>query len=351
MLRGGGDAYLNSETGTGKTLAYLLPILGALELEPPATQAIVAAPTHELALQIHRQCCDLAQNAGMPVRALLLIGGTPLDRQVEKLKARPHVVVGTPGRLQELIQMGKLKTPAIRTLVLDEADRLLADEGVAQVQKIVRALPPNRQIVCVSATEQAESSQALAAITPELPMLRPGAAATVNADITHLYLFCQERDKPRVLRQLLRATDPERALVFTHQNTTAENVAAQLEHHGITAAALHGANDKFARKQAMDDFRSGAAQVLIASDVAARGLDLPGVTHIVNLDMPSESKAYLHRAGRTGRAGVPGVCITLVTERDARLVRRYERELGIGLQCVMLRAGQLHAAHDAKQHG
>ena len=346
VLQAGTDAYLNAETGTGKTLGYLLPIFGRLDTTEAATQAMIVAPTHELAIQIHRQCCDLAQNAGWPVRSLLLIGGTSMDRQLDKLKSKPHVVVGSPGRIRELMGMGKLKTQAVRTFVIDEADRLLIAEGLPVLRAIVQGLPRQRQLVFASATQQPESAGAIATLAPGLVMLRPGAAA-VNADITHLYLVCEERDKPRVLRQLLHATRPERALVFAHLNTTAERVAAQLAHHQIAAAQLHGAIDKRGRKQSMDDFRSGRAQVMVASDVAARGLDIPGITHVFNLDVPSQSKAYLHRVGRTGRAGARGEAITLMTEAEARLVRRYESDLGIVLQRVRLREGRMIAADGA----
>jgi superfamily II DNA/RNA helicase len=178
-------------------------------------------------------------------------------------------------------------------------------------------------------------------------MLRP-ASSTLKTDITHLYLVCEERDKPRLLRQLLHATRPERALVFVHLNSTAERVAAQIAHHKIPASKLHAAIDKQGRKQSMDDFRSGRVPVLVASDVAARGLDIPGITHVFNLDVPSESKAYLHRVGRTGRAGARGEAISLITNNEVRLVRRYGRELGMVLQHVRLRAGRLIAADDTR---
>jgi superfamily II DNA/RNA helicase len=347
VLEAGGDAYLNSETGTGKTLAYLLPIFGRLDLTLAATQALIVAPTHELAIQIHRECCDLAQNAKWPVRSLLLIGGTPLDRQIEKLKSKPQVVVGSPGRIHELMSMGKLKAQGIRTLVIDEADRLLIAEDLAVLGVIVDRLPRGRQLVFSSATEQPESTKVIATLAPHHAMLRP-ASSTVKTDITHLYLLCEERDKPRLLRQLLHATRPERALVFVHLNSTAERVAAQFAHHKIPVAKLHAAIDKQGRKQSMDDFRSGRVSVLVASDVAARGLDIPGITHVFNLDVPSESKAYLHRVGRTGRAGARGEAISLITNNEARLVRRYGRELGMVLQQVRLRAGRLIAADDTR---
>ncbi len=350
VLQSGADAYLNAETGTGKTLAYLLPIFGRLDLGLPATQAMIVAPTHELAIQIHRQCCDLAQNAGRPVRSLLLIGGTSMDRQLDKLKSKPHVVVGSPGRIRDLMDMRKLKVKGVRTFVVDEADRLLAAEGLPVIRAIVGALPPGRQLVFASATEQPESAAVIATLAPGLVMLRAGSAA-VNADITHLYLVCEERDKPRLLRQLLHATRPERALVFAHLNSTAEHVAAQLAHHQIPAAELHGAIDKLGRQRSMDEFRSGRVPVMIASDVAARGLDIPGVSHVFNLDVPTQSKTYLHRVGRTGRAGARGEAITLMTEDEVRLVGRYESELGIVMRRVRLREGRVIAARDAPRDG
>ena len=350
VLRAGGDAYLNSETGTGKTLAYLLPIFSQLNLSQAATQAIIVVPTHELAIQIHRQCCDLAQNAGWPVRSLLLIGGTPLDRQVDKLKSKPHLVVGTPGRIHELLGMGKLKGQEVRTLVIDEADRLLTTEGAEVIHAITARLPGTRQLVFVSATQEPECARVIATLAPNLVLLRPGSSA-MSADITHLYFVCEARDKARLLRQILHATQPERALVFTHLNETAERVAAQLAHHKMQAVELHAAIDKRGRQQSMEAFRSGRVAVMVASDVAGRGLDIPGITHVFNFDAPSQSKAYLHRVGRTGRAGAKGVAISLMTEQEVRLTRRYERDLDIVLHPVGLREGRLIEANAPTRKG
>jgi superfamily II DNA/RNA helicase len=340
VLLGGGDASLNAATGTGKTLAYLLPLFCRLAPATAATQAVIVAPTHELAIQIHRQCCELAQNSGWPVRSLLLIGGTSVARQVEKLKSKPHLAVGTPGRVHEMMLAGKLKTQAVRTLVVDEADRLMVEETLPTIRAIVQALPRARQLVFASATEQDESAAAMAVLAPEVVTLRPDAAA-VSAGITHFYVVCEERDKPRVLRQLLHALEPERALVFAHDNETARRVAEHLAYHHVAVAELHGAIDKWGRKQAMDDFRGARARVMLASDVAARGLDIAGVTHVFNLDVPSQSKAYLHRVGRTARAGAEGEAITLMTAAEVRLVARYERELGIAVHRVRLRDGRV----------
>lgn len=340
VLSAGKDAYLCAETGTGKTLAYLLPLVTRLDLTLAATQLMVVAPTHELALQIQRQCMELAQNAGRPLRTLLLVGGTLLDRQIEKLKTKPHVVVGSPGRMHELIKLRKLKAHLIKCLVIDEADRLLADESAPAIRDLLHVMPRDRQLVYVSATEQAQSAATIAGLSPSLVMLRT-VGVPVNANIEHLGLVCEERDKPDLLRSLLHALKAERVLVFVHRTETAEIVASKLEHHHVEVAQLHGAFDKHKRKAAMDAFRSGRAAVMIASDVAARGLDIPKVTHVVNLDVPTLSKAYLHRVGRTARAGDTGVAISFFTKEETQLARRFEQELGITIHRVRLREGRL----------
>ena len=367
VLLAGKDAYLKAETGTGKTLAYLLPLMARIDLAQVATQVVIVAPTHELSIQIHRQSCDLAQNAGRAIRSVLLIGGTATARQIEKLKSKPHVVVGSPGRIVELIERGKLKTTHLRAIVVDEADRLLQDENLKWIQKIVGLAPPARQLIFASATIEAQTREVLATLSPEAVTLSPSTAA-VNENIQHLYLICEERDKPDVLRKLLHAFDVPRSIVFVHRNEVAERVAAKLAHHKLAVADLSAGLDKLDRKHAMDGIRSGAINIMIASDLAARGLNITAVTHVFNLDVPTTSQAYLHRVGRTGRvpagdslasphwgfprsplgrrsvAGAQGTAISLLTEIEARLVRRYEQELGIIMQCVKVRDGHISPA-------
>jgi superfamily II DNA/RNA helicase len=370
VLLAGKDAYLNAETGTGKTLAYLLPLMVRVDPAQVATQVVIVAPTHELSIQIHRQSCDLARNAGLAIRSVLLIGGTATARQIEKLKSKPHVVVGSPGRIVELLERGKLKTTYLRAIVVDEADRLLQDENLKWIQRIVGLAPPTRQLIFASATIEAQTREVLATLSPEAVTLSPSTAATerrasgergnpqrgrprespagaVNENIQHLYLICEERDKPDILRKLLHAFDIPRSIVFVHRNEVAERVAAKLALHKLAVADLTAALDKLDRKHAMDGIRSGAINIMIASDLAARGLDIPAVTHVFNLDVPTMSTAYLHRVGRTGRAGAQGTAVSLLTEIEARLVRRYEQELGIIMQCVRVRDGHISPAFSA----
>ena len=210
------------------------------------------------------------------------------------------------------------------------------------IRAILKAVPSSRQLVFASATEQEECTTAITALAPGLVLLRAGAAP-VNENIEHLYLVCEGRQKPDQLRKLLHALQPERALVFAHEIETSDRITAQLEHHGIPAVELHATAHKFDRKQAMDDFRSAKVHVMVASDVAARGLDIQGISHVFILDPPTRSKTYLHRVGRTGRAGAKGQAITLMTEDEVRLVARYERELTISMARVRLREGRVIA--------
>lgn len=334
------DAYLHAETGTGKTLAYLLPIFCQLDVALATTQTVIIAPTHELAIQIQRQCCDLAQNAEWPVRTLLLIGGTAMSRQLDKLKKKPHVVVGSPGRIGELLDMGKLKTQHLKHIVIDEADRMLQDESLPTIRSIIKKAPPTRQLIFASATIEMENRDVIEAIAPQLTMVQAGAAP-VNKSIKHYYLICDERDKVDMIRKLYHALQPERAMVFFHRNATAKFVAAKLDQQQIPVADLSGAMNKVDRKQAMDDFRNANVRVLLTSDVAARGLDIKNVTHVLNLDVPTLSKDYLHRVGRTGRAGANGIAITLMTATEAKLAQRFEQDLGITMKQVQLRDGKM----------
>ena len=341
----GRDAYVSAETGMGKTLAYLIPVFGKIDPAVPNAQAIVLAPTHELASQIHQQALRLAQNSGLPIKSLLLIGGANTKRQLEKLKKKPQIIVGSAGRILDLIRMKKLKVPKVGTVVVDEADRMLRGELLGALLDFRQAIPTQPQWIFVSATEQKASSAEAGKLAPELVHLSAGANQ-VNADIEHVYFVGEERSKADLLRRLIRAVEPERAIVFVHRNRDAELVKSKLEHFGISVADIHGTHGKMERKKAMDDIRSGKVRVLVASDVAARGLDIKGVTHIFNYDVPSSSKDYLHRVGRTGRAGEEGYAVSLMTPQETRLVKRYESELNIEMVEAIIREGEIYAAEE-----
>lgn len=343
VVASGKNCMICAPTGTGKTLAYLLPLIERMEVSLPVSQLVVLAPTHELASQIHQQVVRLAQYSGLPFKSLLLIGGVPLKRQQEKLKKKPQVVVGSAGRILELVRMKKLKLNQAQSLVIDEADRLLSGERLGEIRALVERMPQPFQLVCVSATEQTVASRIVQELAPNIVRVSCDGNQ-VNTDIHHLYFKVESRSKADMLRKLIRAADPERAMVFVHRNKDAELVCSKLEHYGISVANLHGAQGKLDRKGALDGFRSGKMQILVASDVAARGLDVRGVTHIFNYDVPSSSKDYLHRVGRTGRAGAKGYAVSLMNVQEVRLVKRFEKELSIVLHPALIQEGQVFLA-------
>jgi superfamily II DNA/RNA helicase len=343
VLREGRDAYVSAETGMGKTLAFLLPAFERIDPTIANAQVVVLTPTHELASQIHQQAIRLGQNSGLPIKSLLLIGGTNTKRQIEKLKKKPQLIIGSIGRILDLVQMKKLKVKEIRTVIIDEADRMVFGESAAQVRKLMETLPERPQLVFASATEQKESLIEIQKLAPEMVALSAGKNQ-INPDIEHVYFVEEERSKADLLRRLIRAIEPERTIVFVHRNKAAALVRAKMEYYNIPVVDLHGTHDKLERKRALDQFRQGKVHVMIASDVAARGLDIKGVTHIFNYDAPSSSKDYLHRAGRTGRAGEEGFAISLLTPQEVRLVKRYETELDILMTEAMIREGEIYEA-------
>ncbi|MGY8825368.1 MAG: DEAD/DEAH box helicase [Candidatus Latescibacterota bacterium] len=338
ILLAGSDAYISSETGTGKTLAYLLPLFSKIDPTQRTLQSIIVVPTHELAMQIAQVGRDLAQHAGMEIRLQVLIGGASIKRQVEKLKSKPHIVIGTAGRINELIDAKKIKPHTVQQIIVDEVDRLLFGDSLESIQKIIKATLRERQLVFVSATKQDESSTEAKALAPALVPVYTGSDQ-VNAAIEHFYIECEERDKVETLRSALSALRPERAIVFVHRNANAEEITSKLVHHKIAAVDLYGTQDNMKRKRAIDDFRDATANVLLASDIAARGLDIQGVTHVFNFDIPTQSKDYLHRVGRTSRAGSEGCAISLMTEQELRLVKRYTSELNIEMRAAHLSRG------------
>lgn len=345
VVKAGRDTYINAETGSGKTLAYLLPLFQILKYDVRAAQVLILAPTHELAIQIHSVATDMAKHSGMDIRSASLIGGAAIDRQIEKLKKKPQILVGTPGRILELLERGKLKLSELKTLVIEEADRLLADESLDAVKKVIRACPGRRQLIFVSATEQPKSKEVMEQLSPQLVRLHADDAI-VNPNIAHFYVVVEQRDKADTIRKLVHATKTKKAVVFTHRNETAEDLAARLEHHKVAVADLHSTHNKEVRQQAMQNFRSGKATVMIASDIAARGLDITGISHVFNLDIPSKGKDYLHRVGRTGRAGTQGIAVSVLVRPEVRLVKQFELDFGISIREVILREGQMLEVDD-----
>jgi len=318
------DVVGQSETGTGKTLAYLLPIFQKIDTLKRETQAMILAPTHELAIQIQREIELLANNSGLSVTSVAIIGNVNITRQIEKLKEKQHIIVGSSGRILELIQKKKISSQTIKTIVLDEADRLLDENNSQTVKGVIKTTLRRTQLLMFSATLPAVTLQAAAELLKNPEVVRVTEKVMIAPTITHMYFLAEQRDKIEVLRKLVRMVIPPRALIFINKSEEIEKMVEKLKFHGLEAEGIYGGASKINRRKAMDEFKSGKISLLVASDLAARGLDIKGITHIFNLDLPEDPQLYLHRVGRTGRAGESGIAISIVTSKEVSYLKRLE---------------------------
>jgi superfamily II DNA/RNA helicase len=326
------DIIGQSQTGSGKTLAYLLPIFQKIDSSKKEMQAIVLAPTHELAMQIDKQVKTLAENSGMPVKSAVIIGQVNIDRQVEKLREKPHIIVGSTGRILELIKKKKISAHTIKTIVIDEGDRLLDEKNAGVVKDIIKTTMRDRQLMVFSATINERTLNVSKDLMKEPEIVRIQEQQMLNPKVEHLYVVAEQRDKIEVLRKLIAAVKPERGIVFINKSDEVEITTAKLNYHHINAYGIFGTAEKEERKKAMEGFRSGKVQLLVASDIAARGLDIQDVGYIFNLDLPEDPKEYLHRAGRTGRVGKAGNVISIATLKEVELIKKYEKAFNIDIQ-------------------
>ncbi len=307
----GRDVLACAPTGTGKTAAFVLPVLEALAASERhgRIRALVVTPTRELAAQIAERVSVYGRHQG--IRHAVVYGGVGQFRQETALGRSPDILIATPGRLLDLMQQGLVRLDGVSHLVLDEADRMLDMGFVHDVRRICAVIPKKRQTLLFSATIPADI-QALAGgmlLDPVRVTITPEVTTAEN--VAQSVVFVARHDKRAMLERMLRAPGVERALVFTRTKHGANRLSEQLERAGIDSAAIHGNKSQGARERALQDFRGGVTRVLVTTDVAARGIDVDGVSHVFNFDLPNVAESYVHRIGRTGRAGAAGSAVSL----------------------------------------
>jgi ATP-dependent RNA helicase RhlE len=322
----GRDVLACAPTGTGKTAAFVLPVLEALAASERhgRIRALVVTPTRELAAQIAERVSVYGRHQG--VRHAVIYGGVGQRSQEMALVQSPDVLIATPGRLLDLMQQGLVRLDGVEHLVLDEADRMLDMGFIHDVRRICAVIPRKRQALLFSATIPADI-QALAGGMLLNPVRITVAPEVTTAEkVAQSVVFVARHEKRVVLERLLRAAGVERALVFTRTKHGANRLSQQLQRSGIESAAIHGNKSQGARERALHDFRRGVTRVLVATDVAARGIDVDGVSHVFNFDLPNVAESYVHRIGRTGRAGAAGSAVSLCDPLDeTSLLRDIER--------------------------
>jgi ATP-dependent RNA helicase RhlE len=340
----GRDVLVKSPTGSGKTLAFGVPIVERIQADdrgPTAPAALVLAPTRELASQIVGELQDIAQARKLRVTAVY--GGVGLTKQAAQA-ARSHILVATPGRLEDLLQRRAFTLDAIRMLVLDEADRMLDMGFRPAIDRIVAACPAERQTLFFSATLDGIAGRVAAAYTKRAITHEHGEPGRYRTDdIEHRFVAIRDDARLQTLIDEL-GCDRDRALVFVRTKRGADRLVKRLAGSGVEALAIHGNKTQSQRERALASFKSGRVDTLVATDVAARGIDVDGISHVINFDPPGDHDAYVHRIGRTGRAGRQGVGITLVGAGEQHEMRELARRLGLRHG---LGGGQEHSARPA----
>ena len=324
------DVIAQSHTGSGKTLAFVAPLFQKVDTSKREMQVLILAPTHELVMQIDQQIKLLATNSGEAVTSTTIIGGANIEKQIKKLKdTKPHFIVGTPGRILELIKKKKITAHTIKTIVLDEADSLLDNTNTKTIQDIIKTTLRDRQLCLFSASISENTSALAQSMMKEPVIIKASDEVEMNPNIQHYYLKGDRRDKFELLRKLIVAEEPTRALIFVNQNDSMQEIAEKLNFHKKETFMMRGNIKKEERKRALDAFRNGSIRLLISTDLTARGLDIPEVTHVIHLDCPANPNEYLHRAGRTARGYQSGKSICISTEKELSTLKKYQKKFKI----------------------
>ena len=326
----GDNLVVTAPTGTGKTLAFLAPLFSRLDSSRAETQAVILAPTYELCIQISGVLQKLAEAGAGSLKVQQLIGGANISRQIEKLKKKPHIIVGSPGRIIELARMKKLKLGNVKVLILDEFDRMLDDQNLTILADMMKLLPTveKLQTLCFSATASPKALERVSFLG-EPEHLVVGGKLAMPEGISHYIRQCAFREKIDNIRRLTRSLEVKRGLVFIGRSSNVDWVSGKLTYEGLKIASLIGRQDKQERQSAVAALKSGKARLLLTTDIAARGLDIPDVDVVFNLDMPDTAAMYLHRAGRTGRAGAKGIVVTMLDPREKEKFQTIARKLNI----------------------
>ncbi|TWT35079.1 ATP-dependent RNA helicase RhlE [Thalassoglobus neptunius] len=327
----GKDVLGCAQTGTGKTASFALPILNMLgkrnrKATPNRPSALILAPTRELAIQIGDSCSKYGRH--LRLRHALIYGGVGQRQQVRSLKRGVHILVATPGRLLDLMNQGHIELDQLEVFVLDEADRMMDMGFLPDLKRIIKQLPEQRQSLFFSATLSPKITELSNSLLRDPINVNVTPETTSVEKIAQQVLFVEKRDKLKTLQKILAGENVGQTLVFTKTKRQANSVAEELMDDGIRATAIHGNKSQNARQKALDAFRRKRVDVLVATDVAARGIDITGITHVINFDLPMEAENYVHRIGRTGRAGAEGIALTFCSGQEFRELRGIERLIG-----------------------
>lgn len=317
------DLIGQAQTGTGKTAAFGVPLVDKIDVANEVVQGIIIAPTRELAIQVSEELYKIG--FGKRTRVLSIFGGQDINRQIRALKKNPHIIVGTPGRILDHINRKTLKLDHVHTVILDEADEMLNMGFIDDIESILSRIPEERQTLLFSATMPTPIRRMAERFMKEPQIVKVKAKEMTVPLIEQYYIETQEKTKFDILTRLLDIQSPELAIIFGRTKRRVDELSEALNLRGYTAEGIHGDLSQAKRMSVLRKFKEGSIDVLVATDVAARGLDISGVTHVYNFDIPQDPESYVHRIGRTGRAGKEGVAITFITYRERSYLQVVEK--------------------------
>jgi ATP-dependent RNA helicase RhlE len=346
----GRDILAVAQTGSGKTAAFSLPILTKIvalgtKRTPKTARALILAPTRELAVQIEETIRVLAK--GLHVSTALVLGGVSRFSQVKKIAPGVDILVATPGRLTDLVRERDINLSETRWLVLDEADRMLDMGFINDVRRIAKAVHHTKQTALFSATMPKEIEELARGIMKDPVHVEVAPQGTTASEIKQSVVLARLKQKRKILSDMLADEAMSSVIVFARTKHGADRVVRDLERDGFNAAVIHGNKSQNARQKALNGFRDGSVRILVATDIAARGIDVPGISHVVNFDLPDEAESYVHRIGRTGRNGADGIAITLVDPSESSKLRQVERIIRMKLPIAADHTGQPDPARPA----
>lgn len=338
----GSSLVAKSYTGSGKTLAYLLPLYAkACNDCEKGNKYLILVPTHELAFQINRQIEALNKNSNNKVTSVVITGNININRQIENLREKQTFVIGTPGRIHELIKKKKIAGHLIKTLIIDEGDKLLDKNNFGATSDVRKTLMRDTQILMFSASIKKDTISNFEKLIGSFEVIEAEPKKKMPQSVKHMYVVCDKNKKVETVRSIINAVKPKKALIFVNGEFTIEEITAKLKYHHYNAECLYGKIDNTKRKNVINGFLNGKVDILVATDVAARGIHVDGIDLVINVTPVEEAESYLHRSGRCGRNGNTGLSISIVNENEVKFVKRYQKALGINILEKKLFKGKL----------
>ncbi|MFR2926315.1 MAG: DEAD/DEAH box helicase [Eubacterium sp.] len=340
------DIIACSSTGTGKTLAYLIPIINRLKSNTHNIQAVVLVPTAELAIQVNNTLKDIFAHMDNTLTSAALIGDVNISRQIDSIKSnKPAIIIGTPNRIHQLISNRKIKVHEVKTLVLDEADKLFDKTFIQDVEAIRKSLMKFTQVLLFSESVDKKTRTNTLCFKPIFIDINSNSGNTsqIPSTIKHISVISDRRERIETLRKIIKAVKPEKAIIFVNSKYDLEESLQKLEYHHYNVASIAGNKDNSAKKAAIENFRSGKIQLLIATDIAARGLQIDNIDTVINVNLPEDNKEYIHRCGRCGRNGNTGTCISIITDNELNKIKSYQKAFHINIVNKRLYQGKLVA--------